>query len=86
MPAPDRDSILQSLRDWLRSANPNYAATEIDADTDIIESRILESLQMVELILFLEKKTGRAILVEDLNPAKLRTLNNIYNNFFEHRR
>jgi acyl carrier protein len=84
MPAPDRDSILQSLRDWLRSANPNYAATEIDADTDIIESRILESLQMVELILFLEKETGRAILVEELNPAKLRTLNSIYNNFFEH--
>jgi acyl carrier protein len=84
MPAPDRDSILQSLRDWLRSANPNYATCEIDADTDIIESRILESLQLVELILFLEKKTGRAILVEDLNPAKLRTLNNIYNNFFEH--
>jgi acyl carrier protein len=84
MPAPDRDLILQSLRDWLKSANPNYATIDIDADTDIIESRILESLQMVELILFLEKKTGRAILVEELNPAKLRTLNSIYNNFFEH--
>ena len=84
MPAPDRALIMQSLRDWLKSANPNHATIDIDADTDIIESRILESLQMVELILFLEKDTGRAILVEELNPAKLRTLNSIYNNYFEH--
>jgi acyl carrier protein len=83
MPAPDRELILQSLRDWLRSASPKNATIEINADTDIIASRILESLQLVELVLFLEKKTQRAILVEDLNPAKLRTLNNIYDNFFE---
>jgi acyl carrier protein len=57
MPAPDRESILQSLRDWLRNASPKNATVEIDADTDIIESRILESLQLVELVLFLEKKT-----------------------------
>lgn len=84
MPSPDRALIMQSLREWLRSANPNHATIDIDADTDIIDSRILESLQMVEFILFLEKETGRAILVEELNPAKLRTLNSIYNNFFEH--
>lgn len=83
MSAPDRESILQSLRDWLRSASSKNATIEIDADTDIIESRILESLQLVELVLFLEKKTQRAILAEDLNPAKLRTLNSIYDNFFE---
>ena len=82
MPAADRHSILQSLRDWLRSANPKCAAIEIGPDTDIVESRILESLQVVELILFLEKKTGRAILAEDLNPAALRTMNSIYDNFF----
>jgi acyl carrier protein len=83
MPAADRDSVLQSLRDWLRRVNPNHPAVCVDPDTDIIESRILESLQVVELILFLEQKTGRTILVEDLDPATLRTLNSIYKNFFE---
>jgi acyl carrier protein len=79
----DKESVLQSLRDWLYKANPEAAAVHLDPDTDIIESRILESLQFVEFVLFLEQQTGRGILAEELNPATLRTLNSIYLNFFE---
>ena len=75
--------MVQSLRDWLHKTNPAAAARSFDADTDIIGARILESLQVVELVLFIERQTGQHILAEDLNPAKLRTLNSIYSNFFE---
>jgi acyl carrier protein len=85
MRAPDRNSALQGLRDWLTRANPKCAGIDIDPDADIIESRVLESLQMVELILFLEQTTGRTILVEELDLRMLRTLNRIYENFFETR-
>jgi acyl carrier protein len=83
MPARDKESVLQTLRDWLYKTNPEAAAMRLDPDTDIIESRILESLQFVEFVLFLEQQTGRGILAEELNPDTLRTLNSIYLNFFE---
>jgi acyl carrier protein len=85
MPVPDKEAVCQCLRSWLCQANPAAAAMNLDPDTDIIDSRILESLQVVEFILFLEQKSGRTILVEHLNPATLRTLNSIYATFFEPR-
>jgi|HubBroStandDraft_2_1064218.scaffolds.fasta_scaffold750941_2 acyl carrier protein len=86
MAVRDRESVLQVLREWLVKTNPAAADRRIEPDTDIIETRILESLQVVELILFLERQTGRAILAEDLNPATLRTLDSIYSNYFDSRR
>ena len=85
MPRHDRTVVFQSLRDWLCKANPAVAVMQLDPDTDIIEARILESLQVVEFILFLEQQTGSAILAEQLNPATLRTLNSIYLAFYESR-
>jgi acyl carrier protein len=55
----------------------------VDPETDLIKNRILESLQFVELVLFLERRTGREILAEQLNPDTFRTLNSIFLNFFE---
>jgi acyl carrier protein len=83
MAVRDREAVMQSLREWLIKTNPAAADRRIEPDTDIIESRILESLQVVELILFLERQTGRAILAEDLNPATFRTLDSIYANYFD---
>ncbi len=82
MLADDKDSVLMSLREWLRKTNPAAIGARLDPDTDIIEARILESLQIVEFILFLERETGRDILAENLDPGVLRTLNSIYANFF----
>jgi len=83
MPLHDREAVLGRLRAWLGKANPAVSQAHLDPDTDIIESRILESLQIVEFILFLEQLAGRRILAEELDPATLRTLNSIYCNFFE---
>ena len=81
----DRAVVIERLRSWLTRANPDIAGMNIDSHTDIIESRILESLQVVEFILFLEAESGRPILSEELNPALLRTLDSIYECFFEER-
>jgi acyl carrier protein len=78
----DRDAVHDRLRAWLIGANPATAGMAIQHDTNIIESRILESLQVVELILFIEAESGRTVLTEDLDPNKLRTLDAIYEAFF----
>lgn len=83
MPANDRAAVFESLRAWLIRANSGLATMHLTPDTDIIESRILESLQVVEFILFIEEKSGRQILSEDLNPNTLRTFESIYESFFE---
>jgi acyl carrier protein len=71
------------LREWIHTANPAAGALGVDPETDLIKSGILESLQVVELVLFLERRTGCEILAEHLNPDSFRTLNSIFLNFFE---
>lgn len=82
MPAADRQYVLERLRTWLVRANPEIADIDVDSRTDIIEARLLESLQVVEFILFLEAESGRTILSESLDPNDLRTLDSIYSRFF----
>ena len=82
MMADERTTIIARMLCWLEHANPEMR-TRIDDRTDIIESRVLESLQVVEFILFLEAESGRTILAEDLDPNDLRTLDKIYRRFFE---
>jgi hypothetical protein len=82
MQATDRAHAIERMLWWLQRTNPLLAGMPIDAQTDIIDSRILESLQVVEFILFLEAESGRTILAEDLNPDDLRTLDSIYRRFF----
>jgi acyl carrier protein len=78
----DREAVFRMLREWIHGANPTAAALCVDPETDLIKSRILESLQVVDLILFLEQRTGCEILTEHLNPDTFRTLNSIFRNFF----
>lgn len=85
MPGIDRAAVFAALRAWLIQANPDAARLRVEPDTDIIESRILDSLQIVEFVLFLEEESGRAILAEDLDPDTLRTLASIHERYFERR-
>jgi acyl carrier protein len=71
------------MRNWLLERRPELSAEQIGEHTDIIESRILESLQVVEFVLFIERMAGREILSETLDPMKLRTLARIYENFIQ---
>jgi acyl carrier protein len=85
MPDIDRAGVFAALRAWLIDANADAAGVRLEPDTDIIEARILDSLQLVEFILFLEEMSGRAILAEDLDPATLRTLSSIHECYFGRR-
>jgi acyl carrier protein len=78
-----REVVHAALRAWLAKARAGATDVAIAPDTDLIESRIIDSLQIVEFILFLEDQSGRAILDEDLDPNTLRTLDSIYACYFE---
>jgi acyl carrier protein len=66
---------LEGVEAWLRDRNP--AAGEIDLDTDLIDSRIIDSLAFTEFLLFLEDVVGHEITLDAKSVVALRTLRGI---------
>jgi acyl carrier protein len=73
------DSRVELLRKWILNANPEI--TELDDDTDIIDSRIVTSLQFVSFIIYLEEVRGGVIDPDHLDIDSLRTLRAIEKNY-----
>jgi len=68
------------LRDWL--AAKNGRAGEITMDTDLINEGVLDSLQMVNFLLYIEEIRGREIPEAMVQPAYFTSLRVIYDTFF----
>jgi acyl carrier protein len=75
--------IKSQLREWISSASKKADKVAITDDTPIIEQRIITSLQVMDLILYIEQLTDASIDVEDLKPGVFKDVNAIYKNFFE---
>ncbi|MEU8327861.1 acyl carrier protein [Micromonospora sp. NPDC048839] len=77
------DDFLGTVLEFLRDLNPPTEAqlsatrAELDADTDLIQAGIVDSLSIMELIVFLEKETGAHIPLEDLMLDSIRTARTI---------
>ena len=69
----------EDLRTWVLARNPEVH--ELDADTDIIETRIVNSLQFVELMLYVEELCGRELSADEVSLDAFRTLRNIEKSF-----
>ncbi|MFF8032096.1 acyl carrier protein [Streptomyces sp. NPDC016626] len=69
------------IRDWILERNPDL--TELEPETDIIDSRIVDSLQFVELVLHIEDLRGTALESNDVSLDSFRTLKGIEQNFFQ---
>ncbi|NUP08249.1 MAG: acyl carrier protein [Polyangiaceae bacterium] len=78
-----RSEVLSELRTWLATGRPGTDPATIGDDTDLIDARVLDSLQLVEFILVIEDLAGRSILSETLDPTHIRSLSAVYANFFE---
>lgn len=60
---------------WIRDHYPPASdAPEITADTDLLETGVLDSIGFVELIEFLGIETGHAIDLFELEPEVFSTL------------
>ncbi|MYW19888.1 acyl carrier protein [Streptomyces sp. SID2955] len=71
----------QDVRSWILRRNPDLAEGDLDPETDIIESRIVDSLQFVELVLFVEELRGEMMQSTDFDLDSFRTLKDIEKNF-----
>ena len=76
------EKIRQQLRDWI-VVRARDKPDDLSDNTPLLEKGILTSLDIVELILFIEKlRGGVEVASEDLEPVAFRDVDSIYRSFF----
>ena len=66
---------IERLSDWIRAnCSPE---TEFGVDTDLIENRLITSLQLIEFVLFVEELRGQEISDRDRDLDYFRTLRSV---------
>ncbi len=73
--------IRGALKDWLHKTNPRNT-TVIEDSTPIIENRIITSLQVMDLILYIEQLRGKRIEIEELKAGVFNNIDTIHASFF----
>jgi acyl carrier protein len=74
--------VREQLRGWILRRSQSKATKELKDDTPILESGLLSSLDVVELILFIESLLGTEVNVDDIEPEVLTNVSTIYEGFF----
>lgn len=69
------------LRAWILEHGKRIDAAELRDDTPLLERRILTSLQLADLLLFLEELRGAPVDLEGLSGAALRDLDSMVKAF-----
>ncbi|WP_156934890.1 hypothetical protein [Pseudonocardia spinosispora] len=72
------DDLLVDINSWLRDKGIDR---QIDPDTDIIDSRIVDSLQFVSMVVHVES-LGADTDIEALGVENFRTVRRIYETCF----
>jgi acyl carrier protein len=71
---------ISKLKDWIASTTTQTA--EIGLDTHLIREGFLDSLQMVNFLLYIEEIRGREIPEALLQPEHFASLRKIHETFF----
>jgi len=72
--------VLEPVRAWIGRKRPEV--TTLELDLDLIENRIVDSLDFMELIFLLEALTGRESDMNTMTIDSFRSLRAIQDNFF----
>lgn len=79
-----RESELkEKLKEWIIKNSRSEKVNEINNATKILEEKIVTSLQIMELIVYLEQLTGRPVNPDQLKPGAFSSIEHIYDVFYE---
>ncbi|WP_017241884.1 acetylxylan esterase [Streptomyces sp. SS] len=73
---------MERISDWLHEKNPGLDGP-IDADEDLIEARLIDSMDFLEFIDLLEDLTGDTIDLQEVTIDDFRTLNRVRARFLD---
>ena len=71
------NSVEENLVGFIQERGPQFA--DVTVDTDLLESGLLDSLLLVDLIFFIEERYGLRVDAEFVAPATFRTLAGLAN-------
>jgi hypothetical protein len=71
------------LHEWVVAKNGRIAPAELTDDTPILARRVVTSLQIMDLIFFIERLRGLPLDVRRIKPGSFRSINAIMESFFE---
>jgi len=78
MSAADRDAV----RAWILQKVPRLDPTRLADDTQILKERVITSLQIMDLILFIESRCKGSIDRTRMKPENFQSIRSICNAFF----
>ena len=74
--APDQDDVISVLRDFLAAEKPEEMSAAGD-EGNLFDAGVLDSLQLVSLVAFIEDEFGCALDFDDLTEENLASLSAI---------
>lgn len=77
----DEQRVRAELRRWILEHSKS-GATELTDSTPLLESGLLSSLDVVELVLFLEELRGVEIDTDEIEPALFASIDAMWDGFF----
>jgi acyl carrier protein len=73
-------TILQDIEKFLLTEIAgDLGKQSLDPDEDLLEQRIIDSMGILKLVVFLEKTAGIKVMDEDVIPENFQSLNRIVN-------
>jgi len=81
-PASTEQEIRDRLRCWIREHAAGKLEREVTDDLPLLESGVLSSLDVTELILFCEQIRGGEIDVALIEPGLLKNIDTLYAGIF----
>jgi acyl carrier protein len=78
----DELKIRAELRRWVVERAGLEKSRAFDDGTRILEKGILSSLDVVELVLFIESLRGEEVDTEEIDPDVFSSINSLYKAFF----
>ena len=71
-----------ALRQWIAETGGGTGIEDFADDTPLFRNGILRSVQVSDLILYIEELAGRPVDVDQIKPGVFSDIDTIYRNFF----
>ena len=78
----NESSIRHALRQWIAEVSAKASAKDLSDDTPLFRNGILKSVQVSDLILYIEELADCPVDVEQIKPGVFRDIDTIYRSFF----
>jgi hypothetical protein len=82
MTTDQADAVRLALRQWVLNRNPQVDPAQLTDHTPLVSSRLVTSLQVTDLLLFIESLRERPVEVESLAAGAFSDLETIHRTFF----